>query len=412
MIMKLFGIVKVLLFSVHVIHLTSSTKELNRLKSLIKHLENRLNTEGEFRDEDIAEITLRLDGIDKVLNATVRKRQPVVPLVTTIASKIGSERVDTLEDDFTRLRVAFSEEKSEAVRYRREIPKIEKNLISLNEDVKSYCKVAVNNTDQLLTNFETVKHVSEDNLITYENDRKMLQSMAEQVQQNTKQNENIATLITNLYSHMEILLYPTSCKSLRDMNIIGNGIYKLRQGFQVYCDQTTDGGGWIVFQRRLNGKTDFYRAWTEYKNGFGDLNGEFWLGNDHLSLLTSDGGHELRIDIKDFVGNSVFAMYSKFKIYPEENNYKLEVSGYSGTAGDSLYYHNGMMFSTYDRDNEKDPRNCAKQFHGAWWYKNGYYSNLNGRYHNQPGKSDITGINWFNWKNKWYSLKKVEMKFR
>ncbi|XP_060604598.1 fibrinogen C domain-containing protein 1-like [Ruditapes philippinarum] len=414
MTMQLFGIVKVLLFSVLVIHLTSSTKEFDRLKSMVKHLENRLNTEGEFRDEDIAEITNRLDGIDKVLNATVGKRQSV-PLVTTKASKIDFETVDTLKEDFTRLRTAFTEEKSEAVRFRREIPKIENNLISLNEDVESYCKVAVNNTDQLLTNFETVKHVSEDNLKTSENERKMLQSIAEQVQQNqqnTKQIENIETLITNLYSKMEYLFYPTSCRSLTAMGKAGNGVKQLRQGFEVYCDQTTDGGGWIVFQRRLNGKTDFYRNWAEYKKGFGDLNGEFWLGNEHLSLLTSDGEHDLRIEIEDFEGNSAYAKYSKFKIYPEENNYKLEVSGYSGTAGDSLEYHNGMMFSTYDRDHDTRSTNCAEKHHGAWWYKGCYFSNLNGQYYYQSGKSDTTGIIWFHWKNTRYSLKKVEMKFR
>ncbi|XP_060604595.1 microfibril-associated glycoprotein 4-like [Ruditapes philippinarum] len=409
--MLLFGIVKVLLFSVYVIHLTSSTKEFDRLKSMVKHLENRLNTEGEFRDEDIAEITIRLDGIDKVLNATNKKRHPV-PSAATTAGQIDFKTLDTLEEDFMRLRVAFTEEKSEAVRVRREIPKIEKKLFFLNEDVESYCKVAVNNTDQLLTNFETVKHVSEDNLITSENGLKILQSMAEQVQQNTKQNENIATFITYLHSHMEVLLYPTSCKSLRDMNIIGNGIYELRQVSHVYCDQTTDGGGWIVFQRRLNGKTDFYRNWTAYKNGFGDLDGEFWIGNDHLSLLTSDGEHELRIEIEDFEGNSAYAKYSKFKIYPEEDNYKLKVSGYSGTAGDSLEWHYGMMFSTYDRDNDSDWSNCAEINHGAWWYKGCQYSNLNGKYYNQPGITNTSGINWYHWKKKYYCLKEVEMKFR
>ncbi|XP_060558351.1 ficolin-2-like [Ruditapes philippinarum] len=166
------------------------------------------------------------------------------------------------------------------------------------------------------------------------------------------------------------------------------------------------------FQRRLNGTTDFYRNWADYKNGFGDLNGEFWIGNEHLSLLTSDGGHELRIDMEDFEGNSAYAKYSKFKVYQEEDNYKLEVSGYSGTAGDSLKYHNGMMFSTYDRDQDTWARNCAERWHGAWWYKDCHHSNLNGQYYNQPGKLDGTGINWRHWKNNNYCLKKVEMKFR
>ena len=74
---------------------------------------------------------------------------------------------------------------------------------------------------------------------------------------------------------------------------IYSGSYKLGYGLDVYCDQRTDGGGWNVFQRRMNGEVDFYRNWTEYKNGFGDPNGEFWLGNEHLSILTAEGDHEI-----------------------------------------------------------------------------------------------------------------------
>jgi hypothetical protein len=88
------------------------------------------------------------------------------------------------------------------------------------------------------------------------------------------------------------------------------------------------------------------------------------------------------------------------------------VSGYSGTAGDCLAYHNGMMFSTYDRDHDKWWDNCAKHRHGAWWYNECQFSNLNGRYYNNPGKDVLSGNIWYYWKNNFYNLKKVEMKFR
>ncbi|XP_060580117.1 fibrinogen-like protein 1 [Ruditapes philippinarum] len=416
--MLLFGKVSVLLFGVNVFGMTSSTKEFDRLKLRVKHLENRLNTEFSFRDEDIAEITGRLDDIDKVLNATAGKEQPIP--TASKAGDIDFKTVDILKEDLARLRAAFTAEKTETIRFRREIPEIENNLTSLNKDVKDYCKVAVNYTDQLITSFETVKQSAEENIFTSANDQKVLQKISEQVQLNTdndkkmsKQIENIETLVTNLYSQIGYLFRGPSCRSLRAIDKLQNGIYKLRQEVEVYCDQTTDGGGWIVFQRRLNGETDFYRTWAEYRNGFGDLDGEFWLGNKYLSLLTSDSVYELRIEIEDFEENSAYAKYSKFKIYPEEDNYKLEVSGYSGTAGDSLAFHNGMMFSTYDRDHDTySSGNCAKARHGAWWYNYCQFSNLNGRYYNLRGKLNNTGITWYYWKNTYYSLKKVEMKFR
>ena len=73
----------------------------------------------------------------------------------------------------------------------------------------------------------------------------------------------------------------------------------------VFCDMTMDGGGWTVFQRRLNGSVDFYRDWASYKNGFGDLNGEFWLGSDNIHRLTAVDDVTLRVDLEDFDGNTL-----------------------------------------------------------------------------------------------------------
>ena len=105
---------------------------------------------------------------------------------------------------------------------------------------------------------------------------------------------------------------------------------------QVFCDMTTDGGGWTVFQKRSDGSVDFYRGWESYKNGFGDLNGEFWLGNDNLHRLTSDDDVMLRVDLEDFDGNITYAEYTKFKVADEGDKYRLLIGGYSGTAGDSM----------------------------------------------------------------------------
>ena len=101
---------------------------------------------------------------------------------------------------------------------------------------------------------------------------------------------------------------------------------------------TTEGGGWTVFQRRLNGSLDFYLDWVAYKNGFGNLKGEFWLGNNNLHRLTEAENVTLRVDLEDFDGNITYAEYTIFKVAGEGDKYRLLIGGYSGTAGDSMAY--------------------------------------------------------------------------
>ncbi|CAL1579690.1 unnamed protein product [Knipowitschia caucasica] len=180
------------------------------------------------------------------------------------------------------------------------------------------------------------------------------------------------------------------------------------QGVQVYCDMTTDDGGWIVFQRRQNGLTDFSRKWNDYRAGFGNLEDEFWLGLDNIQKISAQGRYELRIDMKDGQ-ESVFANYDKFSIGDARNLYKLRIGEYNGTAGDSLSYHQGRPFSTKDRDNDIAVTNCALSYKGAWWYKNCHRANLNGKY----GESRHSqGINWYHWKGHEFSIPFVEMKIR
>jgi len=149
----------------------------------------------------------------------------------------------------------------------------------------------------------------------------------------------------------------------------------------VYCDMETDGGGWIVFQRRQDGSVDFYRGWTEYKKGFGSPSSEFWWGLERLHAATHNKPRELRIDMEDFSGKKVYAHYTSFSIASESDKYAITVSGYSGTAGDRLDLHNGMPFTTKDRDHDmRSYDNCAITYTGAWWFRSCFNSHLNGKY--------------------------------
>ena len=100
--------------------------------------------------------------------------------------------------------------------------------------------------------------------------------------------------------------------------------------FDVYCDQKTSGGGWTVFQKRLDGSVDFYRGWNDYKKGFGNLNGEFWLGLVKINRLTSSDRYKLRVDLEDTEGKTAYAEYNLFAITSERNKYQLSLGSYSG----------------------------------------------------------------------------------
>ncbi|XP_075689185.1 tenascin-R isoform X1 [Rhinoderma darwinii] len=226
--------------------------------------------------------------------------------------------------------------------------------------------------------------------------------------------ERSAILHTMFTTGGRVFFYPQDCAQHLLNGDTQSGVYTIyingdqSQSVPVFCDMTTDDGGWIVFQRRQNGLTDFFRKWADYRVGFGNLEDEFWLGLDTLHQLTSQGRYELRIDMRDRQ-ESVYAYYNKFYVGDPRSMYKLRIGDYNGTSGDSLTYHQGRPFSTKDRDNDVAVTNCASSYKGAWWYKNCHRTNLNGKY----GESRHSqGINWYHWKGHEFSIPFVEMKIR
>ncbi|XP_075762056.1 tenascin isoform X7 [Pelodiscus sinensis] len=208
--------------------------------------------------------------------------------------------------------------------------------------------------------------------------------------------------------------FPRDCSQALLNGESASGLYTIymngdkSQPVEVYCDMTSDGGGWIVFLRRHNGKENFYRNWRTYAAGFGDPKDEFWLGLENLHKITSQGQYELRVDLQD-KGETAYAIYDRFSVGDSKTRYRLKVDGYSGTAGDSMTYHNGRSFSTFDKDNDSAITNCALSYKGAFWYKNCHRVNLMGRY---GDNNHSQGINWFHWKGHEYSIQFAEMKLR
>ncbi|KFQ40359.1 Tenascin-R, partial [Mesitornis unicolor] len=208
--------------------------------------------------------------------------------------------------------------------------------------------------------------------------------------------------------------YPKDCSQALLNGETTSGLYTVylngdkAQPLQVFCDMEEDGGGWIVFLRRQNGKENFYKNWKTYVAGFGDPKDEFWIGLENLHKITSQGQYELRVDLQD-KGETAYAVYDRFSVGDGKSRYRLRVDGYSGTAGDSMTYHNGRPFSTFDKDYDSAITNCALSYKGAFWYKNCHRVNLMGRY---GDNNHSQGVNWFHWKGHEYSIQFAEMKLR
>ena len=234
------------------------------------------------------------------------------------------------------------------------------------------------------------------------------------------------TLKCNDYHVLFSVVY-TDCQDALTQGQNTSGVYTIKPDnqmkFRVYCDMDTDGGGWTVFQRREDGSVDFDRYWIDYQQGFGNISRtEFWLGLEKIHrLIASAPITQLRVDLQDFEGNSSFAKYTSFSVGDSLSDYTLSVSGYNGTAGNSLlgdsifFDHNGQRFSTRDRDNDAWVHSCVHRHRGGWWFHACMTANLNGIYYNgtytgHPSFPD--GIVWSTWRGLLYSLKFSEMKLR
>ncbi|XP_026834323.1 techylectin-5B, partial [Drosophila erecta] len=197
------------------------------------------------------------------------------------------------------------------------------------------------------------------------------------------------------------------------------GIYTIQvlglEPFQVSCDAEIAGSGWTVIARRTSNKLNFVRSWKEYKKGFGQLNGDFFIGLDKLHVITKSQPHELYIHLEDFEGQTRYAHYDEFFVESENKFYALtKLGGFTGDAGDSMMHNRNQNFSTFDRDNDGWHKNCAEEYMGAWWHVNCTLSNLFGVYvKGHDGQYfQWKGIVWQSWRSESYSYKVMQMMVR
>ena len=178
----------------------------------------------------------------------------------------------------------------------------------------------------------------------------------------------------------------------------------------MYCDQETFGGGWTVFQRRVTDEEDFNRVWADYKAGFGNLDTNFWLGNDYIHRLTLNA-QEMLLDLHSIANDDqAFILYKSFQVENEDALYKLHVSEYQESVGDCLYTFNGKMFSTSDQDHDNhNTKHCAQEQGAGWWFNLCAACFLNGLM--DVNVNNVKRIYMDRWQNNRF-LDRTEMKLR
>uniref|UniRef100_A0A8C8WB14 Angiopoietin like 4 n=1 Tax=Panthera leo TaxID=9689 RepID=A0A8C8WB14_PANLE len=174
-------------------------------------------------------------------------------------------------------------------------------------------------------------------------------------------------------------------------------------------------GGWTVIQRRQDGSVDFNQPWEAYKAGFGDPQGEFWLGLEKVHRITGDRGSRLAVQLQDWEGN---AESLQFPVYlgGEDTAYSLQLTApVASELGATTVAPNGLSlpFSTWDQDHDlRGDKNCAKSLSGGWWFGSCGHSNLNGQYfrsipHQRQQRKK--GIFWKTWRGRYYPLQATTM---
>lgn len=210
-----------------------------------------------------------------------------------------------------------------------------------------------------------------------------------------------------------VLFIVRNCKDLLEAGVTADGVYTIMpddQGpLKVYCDQTTDGGGWAILQRRVSPfNLSFNRNWEDYRTGFGNLTGEFWLGNDNIHRLAATPV-SFRVELHEG-GNKLYAKYENFVVAGADDKYRWNMDSYSGNLSNAIYgqhwqathIQRGMQFSTPDQDNDACPCSCASA--SGWWL-------------NWCGLADLNSGNAPSWiehvnSSNWLSISFNEMKIR
>ncbi|XP_023034115.2 ficolin-2-like [Drosophila willistoni] len=248
---------------------------------------------------------------------------------------------------------------------------------------------------------------------TYSREIKELNSEFSSIKKQLKEFQAQLSDQNHLLERYSLQLNQTEKRLPKGCNGLSSRIHTIKldgiDPFPALCNRDIEGGDWIVIHKRFDGSENFKRTWTEYRNGFGNQTGEFFIGLEKLHRITNSETHELYVQMEYFNGSFKFANYDYFKIGNESTKYVLESVGkFIGTANNRMNYNLNQKYSTFDQNNDEDAiYNCAED-NGAWWHRHCSYVQLNGIY----SKEDTDDWSSMSWEQGAITLKSAQMLIR
>ncbi|XP_023032122.1 angiopoietin-related protein 7-like [Drosophila willistoni] len=390
------------------------------LKEKIKILEenqsnSQLSKAVENLQSKIDQQNIQIANINDFITNSVRQKEVEEKAKSQTEIDKYKRQVEQLKKNLENVQRQAAKDKEESLAEQRnrngEIDNLKEKLATQKSDL-----------DKTVKDLESKKKELEEYQIKEKNSSKKIEELNSKISSLQKKFEESETQLTDsnhLVEKHSLQLSQTNeyliecrgklpkpnCKSL------SSGIHEIEiSGIDptcVLCEGDVEGGGWIVIHKRFDGSVDFNRTWTEYRNGFGNKEGNFYIGLENLHRITNSQTYKLYVQLEYHNGTFEFASYDNFRIGNETTKYKLESLGeFKGTAKDAMHYNLKQAFSSYDQDNDHSFVDCA-QGQGAWWYNYCGYIYLNAKYFNREVQ-DCSSMSWWDC----ISLKSVQMLIR
>ncbi|XP_008107539.1 angiopoietin-related protein 3 [Anolis carolinensis] len=365
--------------------ISQQTNEIKEEEEQLRKTTARLQT----NNEEIRNASLELNSKMQILSQEKIQLQ---------------DKVERLEEKLTELFQTLLE-----IQEPEEISSLKNVVEQQDNHLQNLLKIVQNQHAQLAKQQEQIQDLKEKSINpTFQDGAQLLLSAKEDETRNIKLN---ATSEIQYYEGNA-----TDCSGIYNRGERSNGIYSINprgsKAFNVYCEMKTE-SSWTVIQNRSNGSQDFNQTWDDYINGFGNLDGEFWLGLHKMYSIVGHADYILRMELEDWRANKRYIEYTLTMGGPE-TDYAVLLFRIAGNIPYALPEQKELKFLTEDHGNNTERNiSCPESESGGWWYSGCEETNLNGKYiwPNSKGRLEKRkrGLYWKPQKGRPYLLKSTKL---